>query len=72
MPGRGVPLGAIGGERGAEGVVPLTDSQMMAQLGEAIGRNVVINTILNNYMNSRLMNREMLKTSNVDSFAFNG
>lgn len=72
MPGRGVPLGAIGGERGAEGVIPLTDSQMMAQLGEAIGRNVVINTILNNYMNSRLISREQQKTNNVDSFAFNG
>lgn len=72
MPGRGVPLGAIGGERGAEGVIPLTDSQMMAQLGEAIGRNVVINTILNNYMNSRLTSREQQKTNNIDKFAFNG
>lgn len=72
MPGRGVPLGAIGGERGAEGVIPLTDSQMMEQLGEAIGRNVVINAILNNYMNSRLISREQQKTSNVDKFAFNG
>lgn len=71
MPGRGVPL-AVGGERGAEGVIPLTDSQMMQQLGEAIGRNVVINTILNNYMNSRLISREQQKTSNVDKFAFNG
>lgn len=70
QPGRGVPL-AVGGERGAEGVIPLTDSQMMAQLGEAIGRNVVINAILNNYMNSRLMNREMIKTENITDFAFN-
>ena len=70
QPGRGVPL-AVGGERGAEGVIPLTDSQMMQQLGEAIGRNVVINAILNNYMNSRLMNREMLKTENITDFAFN-
>lgn len=72
MPGRGVPLGAIGGEKGPEGVIPLTDQEAMSRLGAEIGRNVVINTILNNYMNSRLMNREMLKTNNVDSFAFNG
>lgn len=70
QPGRGVPL-AVGGERGAEGVVPLTDAQMMAQLGEAIGRNVVINTILNNYMNSRLISREIKTINNEDDFSFN-
>lgn len=71
MPGRGVPLGAIGGEKGPEGVIPLTDQEAMSRLGAEIGRNVVINTILNNYMNSRLISREQQKTSNIDSFAFN-
>ena len=72
MPGRGVPLGAIGGERAAEGVIPLTDQEIMSRLGAEIGKNVVINTILNNYMNSRLISREQRKTRNIDSFAFNG
>ena len=41
LPGRGVPVGsAIGGERGQEGVIPLTDSQQMALLGEAIGKYI--------------------------------
>ena len=37
LPNRGVNIGGtICGELGAEGVIPLTDSQQMALLGEAI------------------------------------
>lgn len=73
-PGRGVPLrsGVVGGEAGREGILPLTDQQAMAQLGYEIGRNVVINTTLINQMNARTISRELIKTNNEDTFAFNG
>lgn len=73
LPGRGVPVGgAVGGERGAEGVIPLTDSQQMEKLGEAIGKYITVNNVLNNYMNSRLISREIKKSDNESDFAFNG
>ena len=70
--GRGVPVGsAIGGERGAEGVIPLTDSQQMALLGEAIGRYITINANITNTMNGRVISRELQKVQNDSDFAFN-
>lgn len=72
QPGRGVPLtSAIGGERGAEGVIPLTDSQQMALLGEAIGRYITINANITNTMNGRVISRELQKLNNESDFAFN-
>lgn len=72
LPGRGVPVGsAIAGERSAEGVIPLTDSQQMQLLGEAIGRYITVNNVLNNYMNGRLISRELQKSDNESAFAFN-
>lgn len=73
-PGRGVPLasgGAIGGERGAEGVIPLTDSQQMELLGEAIGRYITVNANIVTTMNGRVISRELKKAQNEDDFAFN-
>ena len=71
QPGRGVPL-AIGGERGAEGVIPLTDSQAMNTLGQVIARNISVN--LNNTieMNGRVISRELKQIQNEEDFAFNG
>ena len=74
MPNRGVPIGgsAIAGERGREGVIPLTDPTAMSQLGQEIGQWVnlaidnkmvvdgrVLATATNNQINkeSFLMNR---------------
>lgn len=72
MPGRGVPLaGSIGGERGMEGVIPLTDSQQMMLLGEAIGRYITINATMINQMNGRVISRELQKVQNDSDFAFN-
>lgn len=74
-PGRGVPLGggsAIGGEAGREGVIPLTDSQAMETLGEAIGRYVTINANIVNSMNGRVISRQLLRIQNEKSFAYNG
>lgn len=72
MPGRGVPVGgAITGEAGREGVIPLTNSQMMAQLGEAIGRYVNINATVPVYVGNRQIAREIKKISADSDFAFN-
>ena len=73
MPNRGVPLtSAIGGESGREGVIPLTDSQQMALLGEAIGKYITVNVTIVNSMNGRVLNRELQKIQNQSSFATNG
>ena len=72
MPGRGVPVGsAIGGERGAEGVLPLTDSQQMALLGEAIGKYININATVPVYVGNRQIAREIRKINAEDDFAYN-
>lgn len=72
QPGRGIPVGsAIGGEKGQEGVIPLTDSQQMQLLGEAIGRYITINANITNTMNGRVISREIQKINNTNEFAFN-
>lgn len=68
MPGRGV---AIGGESGKEGVIPLTDSQQMALLGEAIGRYITVNANITNTMNGRVISRELQRVQNDSDFAYN-
>ena len=75
QPGRGVPIGygqAIGGERGqVEGVLPLTDSQQMQLLGEAIGKYVKINNVIDVNMDSRRINRILQNSSDRVNFASN-
>lgn len=72
MPSRGVPVGsAIAGERGAEGVIPLTDSQQMALLGEAIGKYININANVPVYVGNRLVAREIKRINAEDDFAYN-
>lgn len=72
QPGRGLPVGsAIGGERGQEGVIPLTDSQQMQLLGEAIGRYVNLNATIPIYMGSRQIAREIKKINAQNNFATN-
>ena len=74
QPGRGVPIGygqAIGGENRAEGVIPLTDSQQMALLGETIGKYVKINNVIDVNMDSRRINRILQNSSDRVNFASN-
>lgn len=72
MPGSGVPYhGAYIGERGAEAVVPLTDSQQMQLLGEAIGKYITVNANITNTMNGRVISRELQKVQNDSNFAYN-
>ena len=68
LPGSGV---AIGGESGREGVIPLTDSQQMELLGEAIGKYITVNASITNTMNGRVISRELQKINNENDFAFN-
>ena len=72
QPGMGVSYhGATIGERGAEAVVPLTDSQQMALLGEAIGKYVNINATVPVYVGNRMVAREMKRINAEDNFAYN-
>lgn len=63
--------GAIGGEAGAEGVIPLTNSQAMQELGEAIGRYITINANITNSMNGRVISRQMQQIKAGQEFAYN-
>jgi len=72
MPSKGVMIGgAIVGEKGAEGVIPLTDAQAMETLGEAIGRYITINANITNSMNGKVLSRELKKIQNDKDFAYN-
>ena len=72
MPNKGVMLGsAIGGESGREGVIPLTDTQAMETLGEAIGRYITINANITNTMNGRVISRQLKTIQNDKDFAYN-
>lgn len=72
QPGRGVPLSsAVGGERGQEGILPLTDSQQMEYLGQAIGRYVKINNYIENNMDSKRINRITKNSDSNRNFALN-
>ena len=73
MPGRGVPVGgAIAGEVSKEGVIPLTDSAAMQELGATIGRYITINANITNTMNGRVISRELQKINTNSDFARNG
>lgn len=73
MPGKGVDIGgAIAGEAGREGVLPLTNPQAMEELGREIGKWINVNNVLNNYMDGRLIQRSMNKRNQELAFAMNG
>ena len=68
MPTSGVP---IAGEKGQEGIIPLTDSQQMELIGQAIGKYISLNATIPVYVGSRQIARE-IRTINAESdFAFN-
>ena len=71
MPGRGVPVGgAIAGEAGREGVIPLTDQAQMELIGEEIGKHVTINLTNVTQLDSRELSRKVQKVSADRNFAF--
>jgi len=72
MPNTGTLVGgAIAGESGREGVLPLTDTQTMAELGREIGRWITINANITNTMNGRVISRELKHIQNEQDFAYN-
>lgn len=72
LPGKGVPIGgAIGGEVSREGVIPLTDSQAMEELGSAIGRYIPINLTNNINLDGRMIARQQNKIQADRNFAMN-
>jgi predicted transcriptional regulator len=72
MPGRGVPVGsAIAGENKREAVLPLQDSQVLSEIGQAIGKYVTINATIENSMNGRVISRELQRINAENDFAFN-
>lgn len=72
IPNRGVNIGgAIAGESGQEGVLPLTDPQTMAQLGEEIGKWITVNATITNTMNGRTISRQIQKINADRDFAMN-
>lgn len=72
MPGRGIPYGgATIAERGAEAVLPLTDSQQMQLLGEAIGKFVTINATIPVYAYNRQVDRQIQKIQNQQDMVMN-
>lgn len=73
MPGRGVDIGgAIAGEAGREGVLPLTDPATMAQLGKEIGQWITVNLSNITKLDSKVISRKTKQVGNQLSFATNG
>lgn len=71
-PGRGVPIGgAIAGEKGSEGVIPLSNSQAMEQLGSAIGRYITVNLTNETKLDGRTIARKVSQLTNNDNFLRN-
>lgn len=71
-PGPGVPYnGAIIGERGAEAVVPLTDTQQMELLGATIGRNITIELTNITELDGRQIARKVDKIQQNNNFVLN-
>lgn len=73
-PGKGVPVAsgnAIAGEAGREAYLPLSDTQLLEELGATIGRYITINANITNTMNGRVISRELQKVNNTNDFAFN-
>ena len=72
MPNKGTLVGgAVTGESGREGVIPLTDQQAMAELGAEIGRNVVVNLTNITKVGNRQIAREIKQINAENNFAYN-
>ena len=71
-PNRGVMMGNyVAGESGKEAVLPLTNPNTMAMLGQEIARYVNINNAVDVYMDSRRINRIMQQSQSASDFARN-
>ena len=74
-PGRGVPVAggrALAGEAGREAYLPLSDTQLLEELGSTIGKYITINANITNTMNGRVISRQLQQIRNDREFAYNG
>lgn len=74
-PGRGVPVAggtALAGEAGREAYLPLSDTQLLEELGSTIGKYITINANITNSMNGRVISRQLQQIKNDREFAYNG
>ena len=74
VPGRGIPTVSGGGnwaEAGREAYLPLTDAQIMSELGQSIGKHVTINATIPVYAYNRQVDRQMKRIKAEDGFASN-
>ena len=74
LPNKGVPLASnvVGGERGAEGVLPLENYSTMERLGEEIGKHITINLDITNDIDGRVLSRKLEAIKANQQFARNG
>ena len=73
-PGYGVPVAggrALAGEAGREAYLPLSDTQLLEELGSTIGKYITINANITNSMNGRIISRQLQKIQNDSNFAYN-
>ena len=73
-PGRGVPVAggtALAGEAGREAYLPLSDTQLLEELGSTIGKYITINANIVNNMNGRTISRQLQRIQNNSDFAYN-
>ena len=73
-PGRGVPVAggrALAGEAGREAYLPLSDTQLLEELGSTIGKYIKINANITNTMNGRVISRQLQQIKNEKDFAYN-
>lgn len=73
-PGRGVPVAggtALAGEAGREAYLPLSDTQLLEELGSTIGKYITINANIPVSMNGRVISRQLQKIQNDSNFAYN-
>lgn len=60
------------GEAGAEGVLPLTNPDTMAKLGQEIGKWITINMNLTNTLDGRVLSNRLEEIKNQNNFSRNG
>lgn len=73
-PGRGVPVAggtALAGEAGREAYLPLSDTQMLEELGSTIGKYINLNATIPIYVGNRQIAREIKRINAESDFAFN-
>lgn len=73
-PGRGVPVAggtALAGEAGREAYLPLSNTQLLEELGSTIGKYINLNATIPIYVGNRQIAREIKRINAESDFAFN-